>query len=113
VPDTEPLSQLVVDFALSLYARLERVPEPEPEPEPQVGEIKTEGEQGGEGHGEDEMDMDDEDTPPPEPVKIPFAVVKQGRVVDRLDAPKILHDVLQHVELLLALCVKQPDLLEK
>lgn len=64
----------------------------------------------------------DGDTPPPEAaavaepepsaVKIPFALVREGQVVERLDPPKILHEVSQHVELLLALCVKRPDLLD-
>lgn len=112
VPDTQPLSQLVIDFALSLYARLEQLPEPEIEAKKEDEEGTSNGAGVGDGEGAegDEMDMDE--TPPPEPVKIPFAVVKDGRVVDRLDPPKILHDVLQHVELLLALCVKQPDLLD-
>lgn len=102
VPDTQALSASVVSFALALYARLEVAPSPEPEaPAP-----KAEGE---DGDGEEDMAMDA--TPPPEPVKPPFALVENGKIVDRLDPPKTLGEVVQHVELLLALCVKNPDLL--
>lgn len=102
VPDTKPLSASVVSFALALYARLEVAPPPEPEtPAP-----KAEGE---DGDGEEDMAM--EATPPPEPIKPPFALVADGKITDRLDPPKTLGEVVQHVELLLALCVKNPDLL--
>lgn len=98
VPDTRPLTNRVVSFALALYARLEAAPEPEP--------TTNEGEDGG---GEEDMAMDA--TPPPEPVKAPFALVVDGEVKDRLDPPKAIGGVVQHVELLLALCVKDPELL--
>ncbi|ORY92427.1 Symplekin tight junction protein C terminal-domain-containing protein [Leucosporidium creatinivorum] len=104
VPDTKPLSASVVSFALSLYARLEVAVPPEPEPEPAAAPAEGEDKDG-------EEDMAMEATPPPEPVKPPFALVENGKVIDRLDAPKTLGEVVQHVELLLALCVKNPDLL--
>jgi symplekin len=106
VPDVKPLSATVVAFALSLFARLEVAPSPEPElePKPEGGAAQDDEE------GEEDMKMDA--TPPPEPPKPAYALVRRGQVVDRLDPPKTLGEVVQHVELLLALCVKDPDLLD-
>lgn len=109
VPDVKPLGPSVVAFALALYARLEVAPAPEPEPLA----VKTEGEgESADQDGEEDMAMDA--TPPPEleVVKLPFAHVVGGEIVDRLEPPKTTGEVVQHVELLLALCVKDPELLD-
>ena len=104
VPDVKELSGIIVSFALSLLERL-RV-----EPVKVEEEVKKEnGDNVADPEGEEEMAM--EDTPPPEEPKPPFAVVKDGKVVDRLDPPRTIGEVTQHVELLLALCVKEPELL--
>ncbi|CEQ40286.1 SPOSA6832_01874, partial [Sporobolomyces salmonicolor] len=106
VPDVKELSTLIVEFALSLLARLKvAVPKSEEDAGEAAGEAKKE-----EDHeGEAEMAMDE--TPPPEEEKPPFAKVRDGKVVDRLEPPKTVGEVVQHVELLLALCVKDPELL--
>ncbi|GAA5942275.1 hypothetical protein JCM10213_004118 [Rhodosporidiobolus nylandii] len=101
VPDVKELSEGIVKFAISLFDRLKV----EPVKEEAADESKTNGDDG----GEDDMKM--EDTPPPEAPKPPFALVQGGEVVERLDPPTTTSGVVQHVELLLALCVKEPSLL--
>jgi symplekin len=102
VPEVEQLSRIIVDFALSLLQRL-KVEPPQPE-------IKPEGEEQEE--EEEEMEIDDGETPEPAQAVLPFGLVRQGKVVDRLPPPQTIGQVTQHVELLLALCVKQPELLQ-
>ncbi|GAA5904392.1 RNA-processing protein PTA1 [Sporobolomyces salmoneus] len=103
VPDVKELSGIIVGFALSLLERLQAEPVKEEE-----GVKEEDGTHDPE--GEEEMAM--EETPPPEEPKPPYAIVKEGKVVDRLDPPKTIGEVTQHVELLLALCVKEPELLD-
>ncbi|GAA6019541.1 hypothetical protein JCM11491_001331 [Sporobolomyces phaffii] len=98
VPDVKELSGVIVTFALSLLSRL------------RVEAIKKEEPTAENAEGEEEMAM--EETPPPEEAKPPFAIVKEGKVVERLSPPTTIGEVTQHVELLLALCVKEPSLLE-
>ncbi|GAA5940115.1 RNA-processing protein PTA1 [Sporobolomyces koalae] len=102
VPDLKELSGVITNFALSLLERLRIDPVKEEDAQQKK---RTQDED-----GEEEMAM--EETPPPETPKIPYAVVKDGQVVDRLDPPTTIGEVTQHVELLLALCVKQPQLLD-
>lgn len=102
VPDVAELSGTIVAFAVSVIVRLEAAPATE---EPQEAK-----EDGGDHGGE--ADMATDATPPPAEPKPPFALVKDARVVDRLEAPSTLSGVTQHVELLLALCVKEPRLLK-
>ncbi|GAA5867661.1 hypothetical protein JCM1840_006647 [Sporobolomyces johnsonii] len=106
VPDVKELSTLIVDFALSLLARLKVAV---PKSEEGAGEAEGEAKKEEDHEGEAEMAMDE--TPPPEEEKPPFAKVRDGKVVDRLEPPKTVGEVVQHVELLLALCVKDPELL--
>ncbi|GAA5843863.1 hypothetical protein JCM5353_007394 [Sporobolomyces roseus] len=108
VPDVKELSGIILSFALSLLERLQVEPVKEEE------SVKKEGEDGEGANGEDEgeAEMAMEETPPPEEPKPPFALVREGKVVDRLDPPKTIGEVTQHVELLLALCVKEPQLLD-
>lgn len=61
---------------------------------------------------EDDMDMDDEDIKE-EITILPYAEVKNGQIIDRLPPPTTLPQVVQHAELLLALCVKNTELLMK
>ncbi|GJN89003.1 hypothetical protein Rhopal_001974-T1 [Rhodotorula paludigena] len=103
VPDVAELSKPVVRFALSLIERLKVAPSNEEETEQEKKE-------GAEDGGEEDMKM--EATPPPEEPKPPFALVRQGSVVDRLEPPTTIEQVTQHVELLLALSVKETSLLK-
>ncbi|BGP47764.1 hypothetical protein JCM10450v2_003629 [Rhodotorula kratochvilovae] len=105
VPDVDAVTPTVHAFALELVERL-KVPPP----------VKTEEEgakEGEEKDGEEDMkvDVDGGESPAPEEPKPPFALVREGKVVDRLEPPTTLGGVTQHVELLLALCVKEPSLL--
>ncbi|KPV75221.1 uncharacterized protein RHOBADRAFT_53229 [Rhodotorula graminis WP1] len=110
VPDMRELTPVVHAFALELVERLKVAP---PAPKEDEGAVK-EGEEG-EGvkdkDGEEDMKVDDEASPAPDEPKEPFALVRGGKVVDRLEPPTTLGGVTQHVELLLALCVKEPALL--
>lgn len=107
VPDITPLSTPVIAFALSLYKRLTVAPSPIPA----AADANSEGaaDKVGDEEGEEDMKMDA--TPPPEPPKSLYARVQHGEVVDGLNPPTTPSEVVQHVELLLALCVKEPDLL--
>ncbi|GAA6055098.1 hypothetical protein JCM3770_001798 [Rhodotorula araucariae] len=98
VPDVDAVTPTVHTFALELVERL-KVPPP----------IKDEE---AEKDGEEDMKVDDgAASPAPEEPKPPFALVRDGKVVERLEPPTTLGGVTQHVELLLALCVKEPALL--
>jgi len=85
VPDTKPLGDTVLAFALQLLRRLEEVP---------TGESKSENDDVKEISGT-------------------FANVLDGEVKGGLPIPETDLHVLQHLELLLALCSKMPDLLDK
>ncbi|GAA5991312.1 hypothetical protein JCM11641_002820 [Rhodosporidiobolus odoratus] len=100
VPDVKELSELIVRFAVDLLERLKVAPS-EKQAEAAVG--------GDDVDGEAEMTMGE--TPPPEEPKPPFALVRDGVVIDRLTPPTSVPEVVQHVELLLALCVKDASLL--
>ncbi|GAA5909818.1 hypothetical protein JCM6882_002685 [Rhodosporidiobolus microsporus] len=112
VPDVKELSDEIVKFAVSLLKRMTAEPVKK---EAEGGEAEGASAEGAaegaaaEVGGEEDMAMDA--TPPPEEPKPPYAQVKGGEVVDRLDPPTALIGVVQHVELLLALCVKEQSLL--
>ena len=93
VPDVIALSSQVNKFAVSLLARLEIAPTPLLQ--------KVE---------EDADAM--EDSPPPPPPPIPL-LVENGLVVAGLPTPTTLSGVTYHIELLLSLCTKSPDLLDQ
>jgi hypothetical protein len=109
VPDVKELSETIVKFAVSLLDRL-KVPPPKKE-EDEDAEKKPELDGAAAADDEGEADMAMEATPPPQAPKPPYALVKGGEVVDRLDPASTTQEVVQHVELLLALCVKEPSLL--
>lgn len=124
VPESEPLSSKVQAFALHLLGRLRVDAEPLIEEVAEVEEAKAEPAVEGEEKvvkpetdeaDEDAMEESDDEEAPPAPAPPPpppYALVKDAKVVDRLAPPTTLSQVAQYVELLLALCVKQPDLLE-
>ncbi|KAK4048377.1 hypothetical protein OIO90_005847 [Microbotryomycetes sp. JL221] len=104
VPETEPLGSDVVTFALSLFARMEQAPVVKEEQSTADGEeAKTK--------TNDDDDMAMEATPSPPPPQLPYALVEDGQVVARLEAPTTMNEVQRHAELLLALCSRNPDLL--
>lgn len=100
VPDVKALSPTVVAFALSVLERLEC-----PAPVATIPAVV-------EADADDvPMEMDqDEDKVVDEEVLM-NTEVKDGKVVDHLPPPTTLEEVLQHVELFLALCVPYPALL--
>lgn len=100
VPDSKPLGESVTAFALALLSRLEIAPPPA-SPTSDEALVAADGQV-------DEVDV----KVPAEPV-LPYALVKNGLVVDRLPPASTLAEVVQHVELLLALCVKSPELLDQ
>lgn len=93
VPDISALSSQVVSFAVSLLARLEIAPIP-------VVVEKVE---------EDADAMEDSPPPPPPPIAL---LVENGLVVAGLPTPTTLSGVTYHIELLLSLCTKSPNLLD-
>jgi len=109
VPDMRELTPVVHAFALELVERLKVAPPPPPSDEAAAKEGED-GEGGKDKDGEEDMKVDGA-TPPPDEPKDPWALVRGGKVVDRLDPPTTIGGVTQHVELLLALCVKEPALL--
>lgn len=99
------LSETIREFALSLLPRLAAA-----ESAPENGEAAPA--EGGEQQKDEdgEVDMATDASPPPA-APAPYAQVRGARVVDRLDKPTTIEGVTQHVELLLALCVKDTSLL--
>ena len=93
VPDVTALSSQVITFAVSLLARLEVAPIP-------VVVEKV----------EDADAMEDSPPPPPPPIAL---LVENGVVVAGLPTPTTLSGVTHHIELLLSLCTKSPDLLDQ
>lgn len=94
VPEVTALSSQVVNFAVSLLARLEIAPIP-------IVVEKIE---------EDADAMEDSPPPPPPPIAL---LVENGLVVAGLPTPTTLSGVTHHIELLLSLCSKSPDLLDQ
>ncbi|GAA5853597.1 hypothetical protein JCM9279_005069 [Rhodotorula babjevae] len=109
VPDMRELTPVVHAFALELVERLKVAP-PASASDEAAAKEGEEGEGAKDKDGEEDMKVDGA-TPAPEEPREPFALVRGGKVVDRLDPPTTLGGVTQHVELLLALCVKEPALL--
>lgn len=106
VPKSHPLNEMVQEFALRLLRRLEsgasRLPSEDAKEQPEVKE----------GTPDVEMDIE-EDKPEGDDKSGSSATVIDGEVVSGLDRPKTDLDVVQHIELLLALCTKQTDLLDE
>ncbi|KAM0748127.1 hypothetical protein T439DRAFT_74720 [Meredithblackwellia eburnea MCA 4105] len=97
VPDIPSLSEKILAFSVLVLRRLETAPPPPPPPKP-------------ERDADDMADSDDEEEEEPKPRL--EALVKDGEVIDGLPPAETESAVLQHIELLFALSVKQPDLLK-
>ncbi|EJD43771.1 hypothetical protein AURDEDRAFT_65903 [Auricularia subglabra TFB-10046 SS5] len=92
VPDIHPMSRLVQRFALQMLRRLQTIPAP-PKPPPSTEEEDEDGQLPQEQLGDEEVHV---------PAYLPAT----------LEMPVDRAVVLQHVELVFALCVKVPDFLE-
>ncbi|KAI5476147.1 hypothetical protein MNV49_000365 [Pseudohyphozyma bogoriensis] len=106
VPEVPVLSAKIMAYSKLLFTRLENAPPPPTEEE--AAEVKDEGEE----EADMDVDSDDEENekekPPPPRV---LALVVDGEIVDGLPAPSTMAEILQHVELIFALSVKDPELL--
>lgn len=120
VPETEPLSTQVLNFALTLYARLEMAPLPAPAPAavvPAASSIEDPSHPASSlpppANSEQSSLSPTRVSSPPPAALASHAEVQGGRVVGGLLPPTTLSQVVQHVELLLALCAKSPDLIDQ
>lgn len=93
VPDVQPMGDMVRRFALQMLRRLRR--------RKSVEESKKEA-----AEGEGKSDDEDGELPQDELVRTEY-------LPEELAIPAIPSQIVQHVELLLALCVKVPDFLDE
>nr|GAT46745.1 predicted protein [Mycena chlorophos] len=99
VPNTQPMGDMVRNFALQMLRKLQLQAE-------STKPTKQNGTGSGEhGEGEDE-NMEDGQLPPEDLVQTPY-------LPERIELPAQEAQVLQHVELLFALCVKVPEFLDE
>ncbi|KZT27847.1 hypothetical protein NEOLEDRAFT_1130335 [Neolentinus lepideus HHB14362 ss-1] len=96
VPDVQPMGGMVRDFALQILRRLQSR-------KPKDKQTDVDVQMNGEGQTEDE---EDGQLPPEDLVQTPY-------LPEELDVPVQKAQVLQHVELLFALSVKSPELLDE
>ncbi|KAJ7449602.1 Symplekin tight junction protein C terminal-domain-containing protein [Mycena latifolia] len=99
VPNAQPMDGMIREFALQMLRKLQS----------QV-DVKTPKQNGtdealGNGSGDDE-NMEDGQLPPEDLVQTPY-------LPERIELPAQQSHVLQHVELLFALCVKVPEFLDE
>ncbi|KAJ7760455.1 Symplekin tight junction protein C terminal-domain-containing protein [Mycena metata] len=95
VPNAQPMDAMVREFALQMLRKLQLQAEPVPPRSNEDGsEEKEEGEE------------EDVQLPPEELVQTPY-------LPERIELPAQESHVLQHVELLFALCVKVPEFLDE
>ncbi|KZV93110.1 hypothetical protein EXIGLDRAFT_674317 [Exidia glandulosa HHB12029] len=92
VPDTQPMDRLVQRFALQMLRRLCVIPAP-PKPEPTTEDSDEDG----------QLPQEEEQADDSIPAYVPV----------KLEGPADRAVVLQHVELVFALCIKVPDLLDE
>ncbi|GAA5879509.1 hypothetical protein JCM3774_002703 [Rhodotorula dairenensis] len=108
VPEVPDLSNIIRGFALSLLLRLKACDE---SANRDAGGPAPAGEGANDHDGEGEADMATEASPPAAEPPALFAQVRDGVVAGNFNPPLTLEGVTQHVELLLALCVKDTSLL--
>ncbi|KAF7309707.1 LIM-domain-containing protein [Mycena indigotica] len=96
VPNIQPMGDMVRNFALQMLRKLQL--------QTDVKTIKHNGTEAN-GDGEDE-NMEDGQLPPEDLVQTPY-------LPERIELPAEESQVLQHVELLFALCVKVPEFLDE
>ncbi|KAF8216368.1 Symplekin tight junction protein C terminal-domain-containing protein [Mycena galopus ATCC 62051] len=103
VPNAQPMDGMVREFALQMLRKLQSQAEPKAA-KPNGSEDISMGNEEKE-EGEDE-NMEDGQLPPEELVQTPY-------LPERIELPAQESHVLQHVELLFALCVKVPEFLDE
>ncbi|KAJ7077855.1 Symplekin tight junction protein C terminal-domain-containing protein [Mycena belliarum] len=100
VPNAQPMDGMIREFALQMLRKLQS--------QADVKSVKSNGSEDvvlGSGNGEDE-NMEDGQLPPEDLVQTPY-------LPERIELPAQQSHVLQHVELLFALCVKVPEFLDE
>ncbi|KAH8111033.1 Symplekin tight junction protein C terminal-domain-containing protein [Phellopilus nigrolimitatus] len=95
VPDVQPMGDMVRNFALRLLRRLQKRP---------IDEAQTDGQANGGGDSDDAME--DGEMPQEEVVQTEF-------LPEQVELPAQRAQILQHVELIFALCVKHPEFLDE
>ncbi|GAB00040.1 uncharacterized protein L969DRAFT_96650 [Mixia osmundae IAM 14324] len=110
-PDVQPLADTVIQFALQLLARLDQSNAPPSEPDPVEQKPRIANEAGPTAiNGSVDMEHDDEEKKP-EIQQAQNARVVGAQIVDDLPYPSTSGEVVRHIELLLGLCIKSPELL--
>ncbi|KAJ7245107.1 Symplekin tight junction protein C terminal-domain-containing protein [Mycena haematopus] len=100
VPNAQPMDGMVREFALQMLRKLQS------QADPRVAKLNGSDDISmGNEDGEDE-NMEDGQLPPEELVQTPY-------LPERIELPAQESHVLQHVELLFALCVKVPEFLDE
>lgn len=101
VPHAQPMDVMVREFALQMLRKLQSQAE--------TKSAKPNGSDDtsmGNGNGDEDENMEDGQLPPEELVQTPY-------LPERIELPAQESHVLQHVELLFALCVKVPEFLDE
>ena len=94
IPDAQPMSDMIRDFALQLLRRLQSRPKAASEEKPQTN---------GADHDEN---MEDGQLPQEDIIQTPY-------LPEQLELPAVDAQILQHVELLFALSTKVPEFLDE
>ena len=97
IPDYEPMASMIRDFALQLLRRLQSRPRVEKQKE-----VQTNGEAGGDG----DENMEDGQLPIEDILQTPY-------LPEQLELPAQSDQILQHLELLLALSTRSPEFLDE
>ncbi|KAJ7634117.1 Symplekin tight junction protein C terminal-domain-containing protein [Mycena polygramma] len=103
VPNAQPMDGMVREFALQMLRKLQSQAETMP-PKANGGDDISMG--NGTKEEEEDENMEDGQLPPEELVHTPY-------LPERIELPAQESHVLQHVELLFALCVKVPEFLDE
>ena len=97
IPDAQPMSDMIRDFALQLLRRLQSRPKPPAE------EKQADAQTNGTDHDEN---MEDGQLPQEDIIQTPY-------LPEQLELPAVDAQILQHVELLFALSTKVPEFLDE
>ncbi|KAI0343250.1 hypothetical protein BDW22DRAFT_1356862 [Trametopsis cervina] len=97
IPEYEPMAGMIRDFALQLLRRLQSRPK-----EDKPKEVKTNGDAG----GEHEENMEDGQLPQEDILQTPY-------LPEQLELPAQSDQIIQHLELLLALSTRSPEFLDE
>ncbi|KAI0091687.1 Symplekin tight junction protein C terminal-domain-containing protein [Irpex rosettiformis] len=97
IPDFEPMASMIRDFALQLLRRLQSRPR-----EDKQKEVQSNGDTG----EDNDENMEDGQLPPEEILQTPY-------LPEQLELPAQSDQILQHLELLLALSTRSPEFLDE